>query len=89
VADIEVVSEAANILRKNRIKTIAIGAQIESNITAAEVLNELTPPWLLEYSNEWPVGYRYEPGGEAESSGKASQSIADKLPVVLLLCCMP
>jgi len=43
VADIEVVWEAANILRKNRIKTIAIGAQIESNITAAEVLNELTP----------------------------------------------
>ena len=34
---------------------------------------------------EWPPGYRYEFGGEAESSGKANQSIAEKLPVAVLI----
>lgn len=31
------------------------------------------------------MGYRYELGGEAESSGKANQSIADKLPIAIAI----
>ncbi len=84
VADIKVVWESANILRRDRFKTVAIGAQIGPNITALEAFARLEP-WLNEVSASWPVGYRYEFGGEAESSGKANQSIADKLPIAAMI----
>jgi multidrug efflux pump subunit AcrB len=80
VADIEVVWESATILRRDRLKTITIGAQIDNSITASEAFSELRP-WLEEQKLNWPFSYRYEFGGEAESSGKANQSIADKLPI--------
>lgn len=84
VADIYVVWEPANILRRDRLKTITIGAQINPGITASEAFAELKP-WLEEQKKSWPVGYQYEFGGEAESSGKANQSIAEKLPTAGLI----
>jgi len=84
VADIEVVWEPATILRRDRLKTVTIGAQIDSTITASEAFVKLTP-WLEQQQQSWPFGYRYELGGEAESSGKANQSIADKLPIAVFI----
>jgi len=84
VADIEVVWEPANILRRDRLKTVTIGAQIDSSITASEAFTQLKP-WLEQQKTNWPFGYRYEFGGEAESSGKANQSIADKLPIAVFI----
>ncbi|MDH3252940.1 MAG: efflux RND transporter permease subunit, partial [Ignavibacteria bacterium] len=40
--------------------------------------------WLVEESRGWPIGYRYELGGEIESSGKAGDSINEKLPIAAL-----
>ncbi len=65
-------------------KSVTISAGIEPGITAAEVFAELQP-WLESEAQFWPVGYRYEFGGEAETSGKANQSIAEKLPVGALI----
>ena len=42
-------------------------------------------PWLEEQEENWPVGYRWEFGGEFEASVKANQSIADKMPIAGLL----
>ena len=84
VADIEMVWEAANILRRDRFQTVTIGAQIDDSITASEAFAELTP-WLEQQQQHWPFGYGFELGGEAESSGKANQAIADKLPIALLI----
>lgn len=84
VADVEIVWEAANILRRDRYKNVTIGAQIDDTITASQAFNELTP-WLEEQKKTWPFGYSYELGGEAESSGKANQSIAEKLPIAVLI----
>ncbi|AZZ90671.1 efflux RND transporter permease subunit [Hahella sp. KA22] len=80
VADIEVVWDTAKIFRRNGLKTVAVGAQLEGDITAAEKFAELTP-WLKEQQKEWGTSTRYELGGESESSGKANQSIVDKLPI--------
>jgi multidrug efflux pump len=80
VADIEVVWEAAKILRRDRFKTVTVGAQIDNSITAAEAFEQLSP-WLEQQKTAWPYGYDYELGGEFESSGKANQSITDKLPI--------
>ncbi|PCJ47480.1 MAG: acriflavine resistance protein B [Gammaproteobacteria bacterium] len=84
VADVEVVWESATILRRDRLKTVTIGAQIDLSITADEAFEELRP-WLDEQQSDWPFGYMYEFGGEAESSGKANKSIADKLPIAFFI----
>ncbi len=84
VADIRVVWESANILRRDRYKNVTIGAQISSDITANQAFDTLVP-WLEEQKAAWPYGYDYELGGEAESSDKANQSIADKLPIAVLI----
>ncbi len=84
VADIEIVWEPATILRRDRLKTVTIGAQIDASITANEAFAQLGP-WLDKEKSAWPFGYRYEFGGEAESSGKANQSIVEKLPIAIFI----
>ncbi len=84
VAEITPVWEPAQILRRNRSKNITVGAQISDSITASEAFAQLKP-WLDEQSKQWPYGYSYEFGGEAESSEKANESIAVKLPIAALI----
>lgn len=84
VADIEVAWEPAQILRRDGLKTVSVGAQLTPGMTASEGFAKLQP-WLDEQSAQWPAGYRYELGGEAESSGKANQSIGEKLPMAAFI----
>jgi multidrug efflux pump subunit AcrB len=84
VADIEVVWESSNILRRDRLKQISVQAMLDENTNAIAV-SEQIEQWISEYSKEWPIGYSYEIGGEMESSGEANQSIADKLPIAGLI----
>jgi multidrug efflux pump subunit AcrB len=84
VADIEVQWEPSVIRRRNRLRTVTVDSQVLPGVTATDVTTELVP-WLDEQSMEWGVGYYYELGGEAETSGKANQSIVDKLPVAGLI----
>ncbi|MET0049852.1 MAG: efflux RND transporter permease subunit [Candidatus Thiodiazotropha sp.] len=80
VADVELLWEASKILRRNRMKSVTVGAQLEEGTTAAQEFAALTP-WLETAQAGWPAGYYYELGGEAESSGDASRPIAEKLPI--------
>jgi len=88
VADIKVEWQSAKILRRDRLKTITIGGQIDNSITANYAFNELLP-WLEQQQEHWPISYSFELGGEFETSGKANKSIGDKLPlagfIILLL----
>jgi len=84
VADIQVVWQPSKILRRDRLKAITVGAQIKPGFTAAEGFNALKP-WLEQSSTHWPFGFRYELGGDAESSQKGNQSIADKLPIAVFI----
>jgi len=84
VANIKIVWQPAKILRRDRLKTITVGAQIEPGFTAAEGFNALKP-WLEQSADHWPFGFRYELGGDAESSQKGNQSIADKLPIAVFI----
>lgn len=84
VADVEVLWEPAKILRRDRLKTVTVSSQLQPGVTATEVLDRLTP-WLDTEQSKWAVGYRYEYGGEFESSVKANKSIADKLPIAGLI----
>jgi len=80
VAAIEVVWESAKILRRDRFKTMTIGAQVSGDATALEAMSEMKP-WLDEQAKNWETGARYAFGGELESSGKANKSISDQLPI--------
>lgn len=84
VADIDIVWEPAKILRRDRLKAITVGAQIKPGFTAAEGFKALKPG-LEKSSVHWPFGFRYELGGDAESSQKGNQSIADKLPIAVFI----
>ncbi len=56
VVDIEVVWEPETILRRDRLKTITIGAKIDASITASEAFAQLEP-WLDQEKSAWPAFY--------------------------------
>lgn len=76
--------EAAVIYRRDRMKTITVAAGLENDITAREI-NLLLKPWLLEEQKNWPTGYRWELGGEAETAGGANASIFEQLPTAIVI----
>ncbi|MCA9402547.1 MAG: efflux RND transporter permease subunit [Candidatus Omnitrophica bacterium] len=84
VADIEIVWQPAKILRRDRLKTVAVQADAAAGANSQELARELNA-WLREESRAWPLGYKYELGGEVESSGKANKSIGAKLPIAALI----
>lgn len=84
VADIEMVWQPGIIKRRDRERTIAVQAQLLPDTTASEINADFLP-WLSAYARDWPRRYRYELGGESETSGDANQAIADKLPVAGML----
>ena len=80
VADVEVVWQPSKIKRRDRFRTVAVLADVERNVTAAEV-NAQIVPWLQDESAEWALGYRYEIGGEAEEARTSQASINVKMPI--------
>ncbi len=83
VADITLAFEPSAVLRRDRYRTVTVSAEVDGT-TAIDVVNELQP-WLDEQQAGWDVGYRYELGGEMESSVKANASIGAKLPIAGLV----
>ena len=80
VADIEVVWEPSKLLRRNRLKTVTVLADVIGEGNAIAISQELDA-WLQEERPAWGIGYSYEIGGEAESADEANQSIMDKLGI--------
>ncbi len=84
VADVEIVFEPAKIWRWDRSKTVTVDANIEPGANAIAIATQLDAILAPEAAT-WPVGYKYELGGELESSGEANASIMAKLPIALLI----
>lgn len=84
VADVKLAWEPPIIYRRDRQKTITVSVQLTPGVTATSV-NQALRPWLQEQAQDWPRGYSFEEGGEAETSGDANQAIADKLPIAGML----
>jgi multidrug efflux pump len=84
VADIEIAWQPAKILRRNRLRTVTVQANIGSGANAIAIGQEIDR-WLAGQSASWPLGFKYELGGEMETSGEANQSINVNLPVTALL----
>lgn len=88
VADVTIEWQPPVIYRRDRQRAIKIGVQLVPNITPNEI-NQDFRPWLLEFADTWPRGYKFQEGGEAEESSDANAAIAAKLPlagmIILLL----
>jgi multidrug efflux pump subunit AcrB len=61
-----------------------VEAGLQSGTTAMEV-NALLGTWLQDQEKKWGLGYFWEFGGEAETSGKGNKSIGEKLPIAGLI----
>ena len=84
VADISLAWEPAAVLRRDRYRTVTVEAAVYPGTTAMEVFAQITP-WLKEEAKSWDLGYRWEFGGEMESSVEANQSIGEKMPIAGLV----
>ena len=84
VANIEVAWQPSKILRRDRLRTVKVQAGITEGANAIAIAVELDK-WLAEISRDWEIGYKYELGGELETSGKANQSIGAKLPIAFMI----
>jgi multidrug efflux pump len=84
VADIDVAWEYPMIARRDRLKTVTVECATEAGVTATDVTNQLGP-WLSEEQKKWPLGYKWEFGGEKDTSGKAQKSIGEQLPMAGLI----
>ena len=80
VADIQVVWQPSQVLRRNRLKTVTVSSELEAGVTPTQVVAQLRP-WLAAEQEAWPLGYLSEFGGEEESSVRANQAIGEKMPI--------
>ncbi|MEO0944206.1 MAG: efflux RND transporter permease subunit, partial [Pseudomonadota bacterium] len=76
--------ESANTLihRRDRLPTITVQADIPADLTAATVHAEIR---ASVEAIPLPIGYRMEWGGEFENSANANASLAQQLPLSLLV----
>ena len=84
VADLEVVWQPAKVHRRDRLPTVTVEAALETGTTATEV-NGILQAWLQEQEKTWGLGYFWEFGGEAETSGKGNASVGEKVPIAGLI----
>lgn len=84
VADVEVQFQPSKVLRRDRLKTVTVESSLEPGFNAIAVSQELEAA-VRKTAENWPLGYKFEIGGEMESSGEANESIGEKLPIALLI----
>ena len=84
VARPRLVWQPGEIMRRDRLRTVTVSSLLDEGFTAADV-NAAIEPRLDAMQDSWPFGYVWAFGGESETSGKANASIADALPIGLLI----
>ena len=87
VASVGLIWQPSSILRRDGYRTVTVEADVQDGYNAIAVFSAIQPHLEKEAAN-WDIGYRWEFGGEIESSVKANQSIADKLPIGGLIILM-
>ena len=82
VADIDVVWKPPRIVRFNGMHAITVTAQLKEGYTAFDVKRKIEKQLQ---AMKWDAGYRYEFGGEVESSIEAQGAVSDKLPLTVMI----
>ncbi len=84
VATIKTVYEESKIIRRDRLKTVTIGAYVKEGYSPMALFEEIKP-WLDEYSKSFDLGYYYSFGGEYEASQRADKSIVVNIPIAFMI----
>lgn len=84
VADLEIVWQPSKIRRRDLLKVMSVNCEVTNETTPIAVALEMDQ-WLQEEKKNWEVAYKYELGGEMESSVEANNSINEKLPIAGLI----
>ncbi|MDG1771549.1 MAG: efflux RND transporter permease subunit [Luminiphilus sp.] len=84
VADVKLVWDVAKVYRRDGIRTVAVGAQLEPGVTAADRMLFIQP-WLDAQREIWGPSVGVALGGESESSGDANEAIGAKLPIAAFI----
>ncbi|WP_429886557.1 efflux RND transporter permease subunit, partial [Geoalkalibacter halelectricus] len=84
VADVEMSWQPAKILRRDRLRTLTVQADVHPGANPIAIARQLDAA-LSEQSRAWPLGTKYEMGGELETSGLANDAINAKVPVAGLI----
>ncbi len=85
VAEVDIIWEFANILRMDLRRNINVSSQIREGGNANTIMAEVSP-WLEEQlQNQWPQGYTYELGGDAQNSAESMGAVAAWLPLAFFI----
>ncbi|BAO74949.1 acriflavin resistance protein [Winogradskyella sp. PG-2] len=88
VASIEPKWQYAKIKRLDIDRTINVGSELNANGNASAIMKIITP-YMEEVSKDWPEGYTYKFGGDAENTAENMGAVISYLPlsgfIILLL----
>ena len=89
VASIEPQWQYAKIKRLDIDRTIVVSSELNADGNASAIMKEITP-WIEEESKNWPDGYTYKFGGDAENTAENMGAVLGYLPlsgfiIILLL----
>lgn len=82
VTEFELLNEESLIQRRNRVRTLTVGADPAEGYTAAQAFDAIREE--IE-SIPLPPGYQLDWGGEHEDSGEAQAALGQQLPISLLI----
>lgn len=84
VATLRYTQEQPVILRRNRVPTLTLNADVVGNVQPATVSGELKPI-VAEFAQSLPVGYSVAEGGSTESTAQSVSPIFGVVPLMLLV----
>ncbi|HEX6442786.1 MAG TPA: efflux RND transporter permease subunit, partial [Stellaceae bacterium] len=84
IATVDYGQEYPIVWRRDRRPTVTVQADLAPGMQAATVVQALSPA-IAALNSGLPQGYRIEVGGTAEESSKAQSSVAEVLPMMLIL----
>ncbi len=89
VASIEPQWQYAKIKRLDIDRTINVSSELNANGNASAIMKEMNP-YMAEASQDWPDGYTYKFGGDAENTAENMGAVISYLPlsgfiIILLL----
>lgn len=78
----------AKIMHYDLSRSITVTSELRQGVTASEVTGKIQA-WLDDHSRDWPPGYHYELGGDAENTRENMAAVIRYLPlsgcIILLL----
>lgn len=83
VADVSLSWQYPQIIRRERVNTVTVKAQVAENNTAFQVNRKLIS-WLKRDSKSWEKGYTWQLGGSEEKFVQSSNSIRQNIPIAIL-----